>query len=61
MGDPHEVVGRHGGIENLEGSGVGALVLLFLSTDSVSPKGTGHDDGREGSKQDKRRSETART
>ena len=38
-GDLHKLVGRDAGIDNLEGSGVSACVLLFLPTDAVSRNG----------------------
>ena len=54
VGNLHKLIGGDGGIDNLEGSGVGARVLLFLPANSVSGKGAGHDSNRERSKQDKR-------
>jgi len=60
-GNPHKLIGGYGGIDDFKGGGVGTCVLLFLSADPVSGEGTGHDGGRQSGKQDKYRSETART
>jgi hypothetical protein len=52
-GNLHKIIGGNRGIDDLEGSGVGAVVLLLLSAHSVSGEGAGHNGGRESGKQDK--------
>ena len=44
-GNLHKIIGRDGGVDHLERSGIRAVVLLFLSAHSVGRKGTGHNGG----------------
>ena len=53
LGDLHKLIGRDGGVDDLERSGIGAVVLLFLSAHAVGGKGTRHNGDRKGGKQDK--------
>ena len=44
-------LGGVGRVDDLQRSGVGAVVLLFLSANSVGGKGAGHNGGRKRGKQ----------
>ena len=60
LGDLHEFIGLNRRIHHLQGRGVGAVVLLLLTANSVRNIRAGHDADRERSKKNEHRSETAR-
>ena len=52
-GNPDKIVGRNGGANHLERSGICAVVLLLLPPHAMGCEGTGHDSDRKGGKHGK--------
>ena len=54
FGNLHKFVGRNRRVHDLQGRGIGAVGLFFLSADPMSSKRSSHNGQRERAKQNKR-------